>query len=76
MKSISATDAKNRFGEMLEELTKGPVSIKKNGRDYAVILSAEEFKRLIEASSIDPVLQTSLERSMDRWDKVYEALAK
>jgi prevent-host-death family protein len=76
MKYFSATDAKNKFGEVMDELLKGPVGIQKNGRDFAVILSADEFKRITESTTMDPVLQTSLERSMGRWNKVYEALAK
>lgn len=76
MKHFTATEAKNRFGELLEQSGQEPIAIQKNGRDCAVILSVEEFKRLVEASTIDSAFQASLKRSMDRWDKVYEALAK
>ena len=76
MKHFSATDAKNKFGEMMDELSRGPVGIQKNGRDFAVILSADEFKKLTDPTTMDSTIQTSLERSMSRWNNVYEALAK
>ncbi len=40
MKTMQATDAKNRFGELLEESANGPVRIQKNGRDVAVVMSS------------------------------------
>ena len=44
MTAISATDAKNKFGEVLELARREPVRIQKNGRDVAVLLSAEEYR--------------------------------
>jgi prevent-host-death family protein len=43
MKTVSATDAKNRFGDLLDESALGPVRIDKNGRPIAYVLSAEDF---------------------------------
>ena len=37
MVEISATDAKNKFGKLLEMARKEPVRIQKNGRDVAVM---------------------------------------
>lgn len=76
MKIMQATEAKNRFGELLELSATEPVLIQKNGRDLRVVLTVEEYERLAGASGIDPAIQTSLERSMKRWGSVYEALAK
>ena len=76
MKVMQASEAKNRFGELLEASATEPVVIRKNGRDIRVVLSTEEYERLVGANSVDPKVQTSLERSMKRWNKVYEALAK
>jgi prevent-host-death family protein len=77
MRQFTATEAKNRFGELLDASGSEPVAIQKNGRNYRVILSSEEFERIVAASAgIDPTLQTSLERSIRRWNKVYEELAK
>ena len=44
--TMSASDAKNKFGELLEFARKGPVKIERNGRPVAVVVSAEEFARM------------------------------
>ena len=75
MKHFTATEAKNRFGEMLEFSAIEPVLIEKNGRDVAVLLSKADYDRIIASTSIDSQVKTSLERSMKRWNTVYEALA-
>jgi len=79
MTAMTATDAKNRFGQLLEMAQAGPVRIQKNGRDVAVVLSPEEYAQLKErasASGARPELKTLLERSMDRRRSLYEALAR
>ena len=48
MSTITATDAKNRFGQVLEMARSEPVRVQKNGRDVAVVLSPEEFERYQE----------------------------
>lgn len=48
MKKLAASDAKNRFGEMLDLARREPVHITKKGRNVAVVLSTEEFERLSE----------------------------
>jgi prevent-host-death family protein len=79
MSSISATDAKNRFGEVLEMARKEPVHIQKNGRDAGVLISPEEFQRYqaaLQHSGVNPLIARLYEESHARWGKVYEALAK
>ena len=79
MVEISATDAKNKFGEVLEMVRKEPVRIQKNGRDVAVMVSAEEYTQLISSSSaprVNPAIVKLHAESVKRWGKVYEALAK
>jgi prevent-host-death family protein len=79
MAEISATDAKNKFGEVLETARKEPVRIQKNGRDVAVMLSAEEYAELIEragATKIRPLVDKLLARSIERRRSLYQALAK
>lgn len=44
MRTMSAKDAKNHFGELLMEAQKAPVTIEKNGRPVAVLLSFEEHE--------------------------------
>ena len=63
MTTIAATEAKNRFGELLESALKEPVEISKKGRTVAVVLSVETFQELkqkakekSEAPQIDGIL--------------------
>ncbi|MDB5507251.1 MAG: hypothetical protein JWR75_1889 [Devosia sp.] len=79
MSEVTATDAKNRFGQMLEMAQREPVHIKKNGRDVGVLVSPEEFVRLREGQTPpgpNPLVMAAHARSIKRWGKVYEALAK
>ena len=46
MLSVSAHDAKARFGQLLDAARTEPVTIKKHGRAVAVIMSTEEFDAL------------------------------
>ena len=45
MKSVSATDAKQRLAALLDAAQREPVLIRRQKRDIAVIMSAEEYKR-------------------------------
>ncbi|MFZ1425542.1 MAG: type II toxin-antitoxin system prevent-host-death family antitoxin [Geminicoccaceae bacterium] len=49
MRTMSAKDAKNHFGELLLEAQKAPVTIEKNGRPVAVLYSYEEHHHLEQA---------------------------
>ena len=60
---IPATEAKSRFGELLESAPKDPVEISKKGRRVTVALSVETFQELkekaeekSEAAKIDGIL--------------------
>jgi prevent-host-death family protein len=46
MKTMSAKDAKNAFGMLIDFARAGPVSIEKHGRKVVVVMSVEEFDRL------------------------------
>lgn len=79
MAEMSATDAKNKFGQLLEMARTEPVRIQKNGRDVGVMVSPEFFERAESAMTRDPVnplIAKLHEESKRRWGKVYEALAK
>jgi len=52
LKEITAKDAKNRFGELLDAAQRSPVQITKNGRNVAVLVSREEYDRLKEFEDI------------------------
>jgi len=78
MSAITATDAKNKFGQLLEMAQAEPVHVQKNGRDVAIVLSPEEFKRLSgqPAPRARPGVEKLLARSIERHDALYKALAK
>ncbi len=79
MAKISATDAKNRFGQMLEIAQAEPVHVQKNGRDVAVVLSPEQYRQLVDdrgKPEVNPLVIKLHAESVKRWGKVYEALSK
>ena len=51
MKSMSAKEAKNGFGLLLDTARAAPVTIKKHGRPVVVVLSTEEYERLLSRSA-------------------------
>ena len=46
MKTMSARDAKNAFGLLLDTARAEPVAVEKHGRAVVVVLSVEEFERM------------------------------
>jgi prevent-host-death family protein len=46
MKTMSAKDAKNGFGLLLDTARAEPVTIEKHGRPVIVVLAIEEYERL------------------------------
>lgn len=61
MTRLSARDAKNRFGEMLDAAQRAPVTIEKHGRPVAVVVSAEDYA-FIEQMKLD-ALRAKIDRS-------------
>jgi prevent-host-death family protein len=76
MKTMQATDAKNRFGELLEDAISEPVLIQKNGRDVAVVMSKAEFDQRYRAVAAKELVQRYHEESIERFGALYDALAK
>ena len=75
---MSASDAKNKFGQLLDHARAEPVRVQKRGRDVAIVLSPEEFLRLASATagSVNPLVEKLHAESVRRWAQVYKALAK
>jgi len=48
MTTVSATQAKQKFAELLDEAQRGPVRIQRHGRSLAVLISAEEYERMVQ----------------------------
>ena len=46
MQTMSAKDAKNSFGLLLDRARAEPVQVEKHGRPVVVVVSVEEFQRL------------------------------
>jgi antitoxin Phd len=60
MRTVSATDAKQRLAALLDAAQREPVLIRRHNRDVAVIMSADEYDRIRKANIAE------LERPMDR----------
>ena len=48
MRTMSAKEAKNSFGMLLDFARAAPVQVEKHGRPVVVVMSIEEFERLNE----------------------------
>lgn len=46
METLNASDAKREFGELLMKAQREPVSINKNGKPIAVLVSAIEYQEI------------------------------
>ena len=46
MKEISAKDAKNRFGYLLDAVQSAPVRVTRKGRAVGVMMSVQHYERL------------------------------
>lgn len=51
MKTMSAREAKNGFGLMIDTARAEPVLIEKHGRGVVVVVSVEEYERLSTQSN-------------------------
>ena len=60
MRSVSATEAKQRLAALLDAAQREPVLIRRQNRDVAVIMSAEEYERIRGLNNAE------LKRIMDR----------
>ena len=50
MKTLSARDAKNGFGNLIDMARQQPVLIEKHGRPVVVVLAVEEYDRITEST--------------------------
>ena len=60
MKEITARDAKNRFGHLLDTAQSAPVRVTKKGRPVGVMMSVQQYERLRGAA------WTRVTETMDR----------
>ena len=73
MKTLSARDAKNRFGEFLDMARREPVLVTKNDRPVGIFLSIEDA-----AETLVPERFMEVEPGYDAWlaDKVGASVAE
>lgn len=78
MRTLAASSAQENFSELLDMAQSEPVRLQEQGRDIAIVLSPQEFRRLSEAAQarINPLVETLHAESVERWAEVYKALAK
>ena len=53
MKSVSATDAKQRLAALLDAAQREPIVIRRQNRDVAVVMSAEEYERMRDLNAAE-----------------------
>jgi prevent-host-death family protein len=69
-RSVPATQAKNRFGEILQTVRdSGPVFIERHGQAQAVVLSIDAYNKLTSKRE-----RTPQERELDYWTREFDAL--
>jgi prevent-host-death family protein len=61
MTEMTALDAKNRFGRLIELAQRAPVTITRNGRPSVVVMSADAYER--RRKSAAERLRAALERT-------------
>jgi prevent-host-death family protein len=68
-RSVPATQAKNRFGEILQAARdSGPVFIERHGQAQAVVLGIDAYNKLTSNE------RTSQERELDYWTREFDTL--
>jgi prevent-host-death family protein len=69
-RSVPATQAKNRFGEILLAVRDaGPVFIERHGQAQAVVLGIDAYNKLTSNQA-----RTPQERELDYWTREFDAL--
>jgi prevent-host-death family protein len=50
MQFVSATEAKQTFGTIIDRVQREPIVIQKKNRDVAVIMSVEDYQRITKSN--------------------------
>jgi prevent-host-death family protein len=68
MKTVSATEAKQRLAALLDAAQREPVLIRRHDRDVAVIMSAEEYERIRGANveELDRLCERVSQQAVER----------
>ena len=57
--NVTATEAKNRLGQVLEQAQSQPVFIEKAGRRHSVVMSVSHYEMLLKASQPEQPITNS-----------------
>lgn len=77
---LAAKEAKNHFGQLMDQVQREPVTIEKNGRPVAVVISMEEYQRGEQLkleklqSDLDVGIAQANQRELLDGDQVFDAL--
>ena len=63
MKSVTATEAKNNFGDLLMNAQSAPIAITRNGKEQGVLISTKEYLRIKQQA-----LQTAISAGISSGD--------
>ena len=68
MKTVSATEAKQRFAAIIDAAQREPVVVRRQNRDVAVIMSSEEYERIRGANieELDRLCQRVSKQAAER----------
>ncbi len=55
MRTITVTDARKRFGALLNAVRQEPIRITRRNRNVVVVVSPEEYKRISGIESVDAI---------------------
>ena len=69
--NVTATQAKNHFGQVLEEAQVRPVVIEKSGRRHSVLLSARQYDALVAAAQTAPAVAATDEPHSPEAERFY-----
>ncbi len=77
MKTVTAKEAKNRFGQLIDDAQRGPVTIEKNGRPFAVVQSYADFQssERIKLASLRAALNEAREQYAQGLGKPFDQSA-
>lgn len=75
MRTMSVEEAESRFGELLAEARKGPVTIERDGKPIAVVLSPEEHAAVerIKALTAEDIAAADEDDGREWTDEEYDA---
>ncbi len=68
MTKVSASEAKTHFGALIDRAQREPVTIEKQGRPVAVVISYEEYTEQLEQGPSESERKKAL-RFLKRWSK-------